>query len=69
MQAAIKVMPITAKNFKYILPEIINHKTLNHPNVVGFQEAFFVPSDKQLWVNIYLSISLSLSPSISIDMQ
>jgi len=28
---AIKMIRLTAKNFKYVIPEIINHKRLTHP--------------------------------------
>jgi len=41
---------LTAKNFKYVIPEIINHKRLSHPNVVNFVDAFFIPEERQLWV-------------------
>lgn len=47
---AIKMMRLTAKNFRYILPEILNHKSLRHPNVVDFIDAFFIPDERQLWV-------------------
>lgn len=47
-------MNITAKSFKFIIPEIIHHKSLHHPNVVNFIEAYFISEDKQLWV-LYLN--------------
>lgn len=50
LKVAIKVMPITAKNLRYIIPEMINHKSMSHPNVVDFIDAYYVPEEKQLWV-------------------
>jgi serine/threonine protein kinase len=35
---------------RFVLPEIINHKSLRHQNVVEFLDAFFIAEDKQLWV-------------------
>lgn len=45
-------MSVTARNFRYIIPEILNHKQLKHPNVVELYEVFMDMEDKQLWVNI-----------------
>jgi len=39
-QVAIKMIRLNARNFKYVLPEILNHKNLHHPNVVDFVDAF-----------------------------
>jgi len=44
-EVAIKVLPITAKNFKYLFPEVMYHKSLNHPNVVSFREAYFLSKE------------------------
>lgn len=49
-QVAIKMIRLTAKNFKYIIPEIVHHKSLQHPNVVSFLDAYYVPDERQLWV-------------------
>lgn len=44
-------MSVTARNFRYIIPEILNHKQLKHPNVVELYEVFMDMEDKQLWVS------------------
>jgi hypothetical protein len=61
-KVAIKAIRITAKNLKYILPELMNHKACHHPNVdlqwllltefkvVEFQSAYFLPDKRQIWV-------------------
>ena len=49
-KVAIKCIRITSRNLKYIIPEILNHKTCHHVNVVQFLSAYFVPTKQQLWV-------------------
>jgi serine/threonine protein kinase len=55
---AIKVMKLSAGNFKYILPEILHHKACNHPNIVKFIQAFYLAPEQQLW---FLSVDFSSS--------
>ncbi len=55
-KVAIKAIRITAKNLKYILPELMNHKACHHPNVVEFLGAYFLPDKRQIWVALeYMS--------------
>lgn len=49
-KVAVKLIPITGKNVRFVLPEIVTHKSLKHPNVVEFYDSFYDPSDQQLWV-------------------
>jgi serine/threonine protein kinase len=49
-KVAVKVIRIREKNFKYVIEEIANHKTVSHPNVVEFIEAYFVPKEERLWM-------------------
>jgi serine/threonine protein kinase len=46
----IKIIQVTKGNFKYILAELLNHKSMNHENIVNFYEAYFLPLKKQIWV-------------------
>jgi len=47
---ALKIMRVTAKNFGFLIPELINHKTCHHPNVVDFKDAYFLADRQELWV-------------------
>lgn len=46
----VKVIKIKKLNLKYILQELMMHKTCVHPNIVSFIDAYFVPTKKEIWV-------------------
>ena len=45
-----KVIKIKKLNLKYILQELLLHKTCVHPNIVPFYDAYFVAEKKEIWV-------------------
>ena len=49
-KVAIKSIRVTARNLKYILPELMNHKTCHHANVVDFLNAYYLSDRQQIWV-------------------
>jgi len=53
-RVALKIMKVTAKNFGFLIPELINHKTCHHPNVVAFKDAYFISEKQELWVALEL---------------
>ncbi len=46
----VKVIKIKKLNLKYVLQELVMHKTCVHPNIVTFLDAYFVPEKKEIWV-------------------
>ena len=51
-EVVIKVIKIMKLNLKYILEELLTHKTCDHPNIVSYIDAYFVPSEQQIWVSL-----------------
>ena len=49
-EVVVKVIKIMKLNLKYILEELLTHKTCQHPNIVAYIDAYFVPSEQQIWV-------------------
>jgi hypothetical protein len=49
-RVVVKKIRITNLNLKYVLEEVINHKSSTHPNIVAFLDCFFVLEDQELWV-------------------
>ena len=46
----VKVIKIKKLNLKYILQELLMHKTCVHPNIVSFYDSYFVAEKKEIWV-------------------
>jgi len=51
-KVALKIMKVTARNFGFLIPELINHKTCSHVNVVDFKDAYFLADRQELWVTL-----------------
>jgi len=49
---ALKIMKVTARNFGFLIPELINHKATHHYNVVDFKDAYFLADRQELWVTL-----------------
>ncbi len=48
--AALARSDTVAFAIKYVLEEVINHKSSAHPNIVAFLDCYFVLEDQELWV-------------------
>jgi hypothetical protein len=46
----VKVIKLKKLNLKYVLQELLMHKTCVHPNIVTFFDAYFVAEKKEIWV-------------------
>jgi len=62
---ALKIMKLTAQNFGFLVPEIINHKNCQHPNVVDFIDAYFLPEKQELWVALELMTGGDLTSTLT----
>jgi serine/threonine protein kinase len=51
-KVVVKKIRLTNLNLKYVLEEVINHKSSCHPNIVSFLDSYFVLEDQQLWVSL-----------------
>ncbi len=49
-RVVVKKIRLTNLNLKYVLEEVINHKSSAHPNIVSFLDCYFVLEDQELWV-------------------
>jgi hypothetical protein len=49
-RVVVKKIRLTNLNLKYVLEEVINHKSSAHPNIVAFLDCYFVLEDQELWV-------------------
>lgn len=49
-RVVIKKIRLTNLNLKYVLDEVINHKSSAHPCIVAFLDCYFVLEDQELWV-------------------
>jgi serine/threonine protein kinase len=52
-----KVIKIKKLNLKYILQELLMHKTCVHPNIVSFFDSYFVP-DKKVSLSFFSCVNL-----------
>lgn len=65
-RVVVKRIRLTNLNLKYVLEEVIAHKSSCHANIVTFLDCFFVPEDQELWVALGASSNvLLLLPSSS----
>jgi hypothetical protein len=46
----VKVIKIKKLNLKYILQELLMHKSCVHENIVSFIDAYFVTEKKEIWI-------------------
>lgn len=51
-KVVVKKIRLTNLNLKYVLEEVINHKSSAHENIVAFLDSYFVLEDQQLWVSL-----------------
>jgi hypothetical protein len=51
-RVVVKRIRLTNLNLKYVLDEVINHKSSCHANIVSFIDCYFVLEDQELWVSL-----------------
>ena len=67
VKVVVKKIRLTNLNLKYVLEEVITHKSSTHPSIVAFLDCFFVLEDQVLLCSLSLLSHVSQELWVSLE--